>query len=628
VKAPKVGTPDPEIKWWVYPPEMPTELIWAGIVGMIRPLVYPHAVPLPEMSARIWELGEAGLYGATTKQQFDAPQGLELRGIQPPKRKPVRLRGRTTYDDILFGLVRVELTNGYPYGMDPRFAKRLLMLGDEAFDAIIQYLRYNKNLFLLRNAIAVMANMRHKDVAKYLLHYLKRSRDWVVRLRALSGLARMGDTKCIPTLLGYARQDPTARGRGRRHLFYAAIYYALGQIGDRRASPVLLNLLKRLSIKDDREAEFLISVIPAVARIADKGNKKLILALKDTVRSLERRYRELKLAECSRQYGGQRGKEGWRFTPRPQILYYMAKIALAATGDPDAKDFLINRLRKKGLNYFPQTTYYVLIDVLPGLGAKDILKNIVMGQVGFNLDLYVRVHALKRLGEDADPQFLKRLVTTRTNPQALRAIALRILGDLRHEMARPFASRWLKRYINTPGAVPPGEAMLLTAAVRTLGKMGSAKPGTLIKVVKKAIKTGAYARRIGSNNLDITRASVSIHPPLLEFSLLELGRTGRPEAINALIEVLRGTGPGRAEAALILGAFDHDRVKEALLGALSDPDGWVRFCAYRSLCRITATKFTNPDYICHWVFGTSKKRREKVIEAWRQKLGKRDQKKG
>ena len=116
-----------------------------------------------------------------------------------------------------------------------------------------------------------------------------------------------------------------------------------------------------------------------------------------------------------------------------------------------------------------------------------------------------------------------------------------------------------------------------------------------------------WARREGENILDIVKAKITICPPLLEIACIELGRLGDPKAIETLIKILKSdASSGRAEAALALGAIAGREAIDALVAALEDPkDGWVRFCAYEAL-----RKLSGQDHMCDWIFGTADFRRD------------------
>ncbi|MHC4608707.1 MAG: HEAT repeat domain-containing protein [Planctomycetota bacterium] len=93
---------------------------------------------------------------------------------------------------------------------------------------------------------------------------------------------------------------------------------------------------------------------------------------------------------------------------------------------------------------------------------------------------------------------------------------------------------------------------------------------------------------------------ISVFPPLLEILTVECGRSGLPSAVPVLLGILKGgQEEGRAEACLALGAFGGKEAVRALLDALTDNDGWVRFTAYRALRALSGQ-----DFFCRWVFGS------------------------
>ncbi|MEM7308249.1 MAG: HEAT repeat domain-containing protein [Planctomycetota bacterium] len=103
---------------------------------------------------------------------------------------------------------------------------------------------------------------------------------------------------------------------------------------------------------------------------------------------------------------------------------------------------------------------------------------------------------------------------------------------------------------------------------------------------------------------DHTRAEFAPRVLLEEEILLALGRTGDPRALDLLLSVLRNRrNRHRATACLALGVLGNERASRELATFLLDGDPFVRYCAYRSLARLTGH-----DLPVDWMYGPSKAR--------------------
>lgn len=87
--------------------------------------------------------------------------------------------------------------------------------------------------------------------------------------------------------------------------------------------------------------------------------------------------------------------------------------------------------------------------------------------------------------------------------------------------------------------------------------------------------------------------------PLEEAILLALGHTRAPAAVSALAQLLGDKElPCRAHVCLAAGATGDRSLAPALVQALLDGDGFVRFCAYEALRRLCGT-----DVWADWMYG-------------------------
>ncbi len=582
---------------WNWPPEMPVELIWMAVMAGIRSEIHPEVISRPESIVYCVELGIPAHYGA---KSYPGAIGLQVQKwtTPVPRAAPKPKRKKDPFQAMLARLATLELSSGYAYALDPNFARRTLALGEESFEAVLDCVQ-NRNTLLSQNAVAVLSNFQNEKAAEELQKIFEKSPDPVSRFRAISGLLRRRDDRILPGLLSLA--NLTGK-KNLPHRCYAL--HALGILGNPKAGPVLREILLRAGT---REKDLLWSALPAIARAGDPSPKTLAV-VRAVERALWAKCKGTDQVETDSRRNERIERPGTKF----RVLRQMALLAAAALGDDRAKKEVFSRMDRKGAGSFHKATWYLLADVLVGLGkegveyAKELVKS--------SPDASMKVHTLRALARKgkADVKFLRKQAGSKVQTVAAMALHLLTKSDRKAcaEECRKILAEYAKGSIRVTGDV----AFLVATAVEVGGNVeawkGNAAAATdLVKATRRAWKTGAFARRKGKNEPNITKCRISVHPALLETLLIECGRGGGEKATTLLLELLRDrkSPKGRAEAALALGAIGGEKAVAELLVALEDPDGWLRYCAYVSLKTLSGQ-----DHFVDWIFGTKRARRDFV----------------
>ena len=157
-----------------------------------------------------------------------------------------------------------------------------------------------------------------------------------------------------------------------------------------------------------------------------------------------------------------------------------------------------------------------------------------------------------------------------------------------------------KKLRNISGSNSEFARQYFTATLLDIGSQTGALNYEFIeKAARVAIEKSAYTHRIGSNRLKAI-PQVIMTPAFLESATVALGRSGDYRAVPILIRIMfSGLPSGPAEAALCLANFKCRTTLLALLKALRNDDGWLRFAAYRTL-----KKLTGEDNYVDWIFGS------------------------
>ncbi len=600
-----VATGDGFVMTWNYPPAYPAELIWAGIAAALREKIHPTAISWAESAAYCLEVGEpviVGLPGSDGKIQEYLQLNIEpLPAKFPPVPKPKDpkdLKGT-----LVFRLAAVELSGGFPHAMDPTFARRLLSLGNESWDSVLECTRSPHSL-LARNATAVLATFDRPETGPELAKLFRESGDPVVRARALRGIGDRGERSALDAVI----DESAAVNLPMRVM----AIHTLGRLGDPKGEDAVLKAMRKNPAKppgvdnlDTANVDILWTAIPALGRL--RKGKEVLLAL------------ELAFAR----------KDGGNDTtphddPNPtRLLHQMTKIALAMHGEERLVKELEARVGKLGLGAFVPATWYALVETLARseTGAGHVKVHVVNNP---KIPKLVRVEALKALvhQQRMKPAEVKEIALRDGEAPQLRARALQILADLAPDEGRLACAGVLADFAKSVKPIDVGTAFLVTAAVQAGGPLDAFPVDALQKAAERAHLNRVYARREGRNDANLKDAKISIVPPLYEVLVTELGRTESPSAIPPLVAALKSRRfpQGRAEAAAALAGIGGPEAEEALVDALDDPDGWVRFNAWRGLHHLSGQ-----DHFCDWIFGNDAHRRKATesYQAWfKKKRGK------
>jgi HEAT repeat protein len=597
-----------------YIPPLPGELVWIGIATCLRSQLHPEILSIPESLAYLIEIGEPSLVGPGSVQ---TPLGDRVKALvkDVPQVAPTYPAMKSPVDALCARIAVLELTSGYPLGMDPTYAKRTLLLGDLAYEAVLACAK-SDHAFLSHNAVAVLANFAGSEkVSKDLWAVYEASQDPIVKVRALAGIARKRDRNLLDKLMAQTKNgDDWLR---------AMAIYALGQVAGPQDAKIASELIT-MAGSADKDMQW--TILSAIARIGCKDPKvaQAASALWQNIGAKGAGIADHKPSPA------QNGPNQGFLPPNPEPAGYKSKIlgefaliAAASCGDAAAVAELHNRAAA-GANSFTEAARILMADVLAKTGPKglELAKQIA----GANTpspntppadggpDVNVAIAAIRAMGfiDPPDIDWLKQTATGgghalvraasltalfRTSPTALKEVCHKIVQECS---------------VSTPES-----AFLTGMAIQMLDRLEDNKGAEVLKVAQAANGAGMWANRAATDEYDITKAKIDVKPPLLEVATLALGKTGYDEAVPTLIQWLK-SGPVRGEAALALGGAAGTKVNDvvnALLEGLVDPkDGWVRFCCYMSLKHIT-----KQDYFTDYIFGTAGQImacRDKYNDAW------------
>jgi HEAT repeat protein len=630
-----------------YPPTLPNDLFWLASVGFIRKSIHPAELNDAETVQYLIFLGEASLAAAEAaksqpsmadyvKEVTDAVSAV-------PDEPPSFDKSRNDYENMMIRLTFEDLATEYPFSLNQRFAARIAQLGDEPVPYVIRAAG-SRHTFLLRNAVHALGRYGSKEAVDTLrnLYLANKDKDKVVRNRALEALARKRDAGIVDDLV------KRLRGGDRYFRPYAA--WALGMIGDPAAVPHLHNLLKASeNLADPASFDAATSAIIALGRLRCGGDDKIVAYL-DRLRSAyasrsiedpqpalrpdlpvppnTRRDTAVQLLAIA--------LAGSRPDKHARELYALIEASKSAP-DPDTPSpYFKARYARGMLRSFKPMTVNFLIDTLPICPeGKTYLRQIALDP---KEDETVRALALFRLAAstyDKLDDLYGELVDFDKQPAVIVEVALQALVRSNRKMAGEAAKALVTKYLaglaprtpQAPGGVPvPAPAVsvseqhkkyVIAVAIKALGTLGGNDAGQLISLLQREapVRMQERARREAPPPPPAPRpagvagglAQTEFSSPngLLEHILIELGRTGDAKALTALLDHLRlERNDARAEACLAIGAFPADkRAAEALVKALEDGEGWVRYMAYRTL-----KQFSAHDFFCDWIYASEQDR--------------------
>lgn len=575
---------------WQYPPTYPTEIYWSGALNALRGVLHPEVVSASELSAYLLEMGECALI--SSKSIISTANAMPVRGPLPLKNYPIddmevsdqrppAAGGETPREQAIYRLVVVELTNGFPYAIDPRYARNSLALGRESLWAIIDCSR-SLHPFLARNAVAVLGALDYPEALERLREIVGAGKDPIMWVRATMALIRKVDRTIIPDLERFAKSED--------EILRTVAIYALGKMADPRVLPTLLKIAV-----DTVDPEVLWTVLPAIVRLADNTPE-----VRDTLRKVGAK--RIKQERRPSGVGGFTPPEPEPTGTRDRVFAEMLLLGKAVIGDARVRsDFLVKMRRAGLLGFFPANRYLV-IDVLRRMGKTGLpalLKILRDRRLETPLKL-AALNAVRPCAPSMNDGLIKTVHDLRM-PSVIRTTSLLALAEQEDpKPARDAALGMAMWYARKTGGVTPGDSAVIATAIQVLGSTQGGIPTDLaIRVTEKALKSYTWGFRYTKDSRRLTKAQIYSQPPLLEIAVVELGRTGDAKAVPMLARVLRSrVGGGRAEAALALGAYGGKEAIEALVNALGDAvSGWVRYNAYRSLKVLSGR-----DHYDDWMF--------------------------
>jgi hypothetical protein len=560
-----------------YVPKTPGELAWIAVATNLRANIHPEIVNFLEAKAYLVDIGEASLAW---------PQGLVKDRVQEiPNATPAFPKMKDPVDEMAAKIAVIELVSGYPHAMDPRYAKHTLLLGDVAFNAILECTK-SPHTFLKHNAVAVLANAQGERAAEALRKLVETSTDSVTLVRAALGCSRKKDKKAVASLL--------KRLNGADECVVAAIIYALGLIAsdDAKVAGTLANMAQGAGTPD-----MAWSALAAVARIHCKTDKNLTSQLVSLKKAWEQKGANVpppqQAPPAPAPGGGVAAPVTEPAGTKNKIVFEIATLAAAASGDETSK----RECLAKGILGFNKQVWVLAAEVFPHLGPEGITA---AKGVSSHEESNLAVAAIRAVGDfKEEVPWLKSIAGSGKAVTRAAALTRLIYHDEEaiKEVCRPIVS--------AANISAPDEAFLTGMAVQMLDRVSGNEGAAVLALVNKAKSANAIAKRTATDEYDVTKAKIDVFPPCLEIATLCVGRTQHEPAVDVLIGFLNEAGGAvRGEAALCLGSFGGPgqlkRVGEALLKNLVDPsDGWVRFCCYLSLKHLSGK-----DYPEDYVFGS------------------------
>lgn len=634
-----------------YPPDLPSDLFWLASVGFIRKAIHPAELNDAETVQYLIFIGEASLAAADAakSQPSMADYVREVTdAVSPISDEPPSFdKSKNEYENMMIRLTFEDLVTEYPFSLNQRFAARIAQLGDDPVPYVIRAAG-SRHPFLMRNAVHALGRYGSKEALDTLrsIYLTNKDKDKVVRNRALEALARRRDTGIV--------EDLVKRLRSGDRYFRPYAAWALGMIGDPSAVPHLHGLLQaNENIADPASFDAATSAIIALGRLRCGGNDKVVTYLDRlraaymarTIEDPQPALRpDLPVPPNTRRDTAVQLLAIALAASRPdrhaRELYALIEASKKAPDPDPPSPYFKARYARGMLRSFKPMTVNFLIDTLPICPeGKDYLKQIALDA---KEDETVRALALFRLAtstyEKLD-EFYRDLADFDKQPATIVEVALQALVRSNRKMAGEAAKALVTRYLGGPvarapqapgGAPAPAPAQapavsvseqhkkyVIAVAIKTLGSLGENDVGQLISLLQREapIRMQERARREAPPPPPspqpagvpggLSQTEFSSPNSLLEHILIELGRTGEPRALTALMDHLRlERNDARAEACLAIGAFGADkRAAEALVKALEDGDGWVRYMAYRTLKQLS-----NHDFFCDWIYAPERDR--------------------
>ncbi len=439
--------------------------------------------------------------------------------------------------------------------LEPRIADILTRHGDAAVPPMMAFLEEGGRHHARAWAANVLGEIRAQRAFPVLVRALGDLED-EVRAKAAYALGRLGDTRATPYLLEHLLTDPAPFVRAR-------IAGALGQFDE---PDVIERLVRSLG---DPAWWVRMRSVEALEQIGPQAEAPLLVALDDpdpelrmrsavalerlgvparAVRMIEEDDRPDEAREILTKFS----IAGARELLAEQLMHPSAKVRLATiaairrTGRRDLEHELTEVARRDDDPMLRAAAF----DTLRALGLRDAVPAALAGVADSHEA--VRAEAIHLLGDLGDASIAAELqaCTADADPGA-RAAAVRALGRALGSRAAPDVTRML-----TDPAPAVRSAAADAAAEAKLGGFVPALVGLLSDSDDRVRIAGARA----------------------------LGSLGDPDAVDALVRCLDGASPALDEAILTaITPLEPDTARGLLTARLDDPGPPARAAAIRAL---------------------------------------------
>ncbi|MHC4605683.1 MAG: HEAT repeat domain-containing protein [Planctomycetota bacterium] len=241
-----------------YPPAVPNDMYVYTITQFLLVMLHRPQICEPEITQYLIEMGYPAYYGATACEHQGEIKNMTRKVldcvgpmIENPPAKPEGETRQRVYMDLIAK---------YPY--QPGFASWILRESSgKTLPELLHIVKNEKHPFVLRNAVFLLRCYNNPEVVAPLRELLMKTKDPVIRNRALAALVRWRD----PETAEWCGKMVKARDSFRN---YAA--WAIGRIG----APSQIKNLIAAAKASDAHGDFLLSAIPALGRCGDMADEK------------------------------------------------------------------------------------------------------------------------------------------------------------------------------------------------------------------------------------------------------------------------------------------------------------------------------------------------------------------
>lgn len=516
-----------------YPPAVNDASYWMTLAVFLRRWLHPGMTSAFEIRLHLMELGEIirpAMSAAESEPWLKKlVEDMEKQLGPLPKDPPTAPAGATPEETMLLKFAARELSRGYPYDPELRFAPRLYVLGDDGLDLVVKCAKSNHSL-LRRNAVAALGQYglpRVPDEALKL--YVDNDNDNVARARCVSILGRRYHRPAV-------KYFTDRLGAGKNEYFNVSVIYALGQIGDADAVTPIVGYARKFR----NDPDVLWVALPALGRLRSDDAVKFLKEIRsDADRNTKSWDEEENNSRPDRpDVAGTKG----------QVIYQMALLALgmcdrAKNGDakPEYVSAVLKAARAEAkpdpripdslytIGNFHPPALMLLMDALPSLGrdGMDFLEDLVRKEDP-SADVALRTYGLELLPKDkAIPIAVK---WTEGQNDTLRIYGLEFLDRAKAPDAEKIAASTLKRLSTTiTRASTAGDKYHAVASARILGERGKGDVAILKTILERC---GYLSAKAGETPPEVAAQ------PLID-ALMESAKEGSkdlPKKVDALVD--------------------------------------------------------------------------------------------